>query len=83
MSRDLIPELSYEKIATYDPATLSILSGALENHGFFTVINHGIKDNLLDASYDLAKKFFELDESIKTNYSRPEHGGARGLYSIW
>ena len=65
MSKDLIPELSYEQIATYDPATLSILSDALENHGFFTVINHGIKDNLLDASYDLAKKFFDLDESIK------------------
>ena len=78
MSKDLIPELSYEQIATYDPATLSILSDALENHGFFTVINHGIKDNLLDASYDLAKKFFDLDESIKANYSRPEHGGARG-----
>ena len=78
MSRDLIPELSYEKIAAYDPATLSILSNALENHGFFTVINHGISDNLLDDSYDLAKKFFNLDESIKVNYSRPEHGGARG-----
>ena len=78
MSRDLIPELSYEKIAAFDPATLSILSDALENHGFFTVTNHGINDNLLDASYDLAKKFFDLDESIKANYSRPEHGGARG-----
>ena len=50
MSRDLIPELSYEKIAAFDPATLSILSDALENHGFFTVTNHGINDNLLDAS---------------------------------
>ena len=35
MSRDLIPELSYEKIAAFDPATLSILSDALENHGFY------------------------------------------------
>ena len=56
MSRDLIPELSYEKIAAFDPATLSILSDALEKW-FFTVTNHGINDNLLDASYDLAKKF--------------------------
>ena len=78
MSRDLIPELSYEKIAAFDSATLSTLSDALENHGFFTVTNHGINDSLLDDSYDLAKKFFNLDNSIKATYSRPEHGGARG-----
>ena len=46
MSRDLIPELSYAKIAAFYPATLSILSDALENHGFFTVTNHGINDDL-------------------------------------
>ena len=78
MSRDLIPELSYKKIAAFDSATPSILSDALENHGFFTVTNHGVNDELLDDSYDLAKKFFNLDNSIKANYSRPEHGGARG-----
>ena len=75
---DLIPELSYEKIAAFDPATLLILSKALENHGFFTIKNHSIEDNLLDNSYELAKKFFDLDESVKSIYSRPEHGGARG-----
>ena len=47
MSRDLIPELSYEKIAAFDSATLSTLSDALENHGFFTVTNHGVNDDLL------------------------------------
>jgi len=78
MSSDLIPELSYKNIAVFDPATLSILSEALKNHGFFTIIDHGINDNLLDDSYDLAKKFFDLDETVKINYSRPEHGGARG-----
>ena len=78
MSSDLIPELSYKNIAAFDPATLSILSEALKNHGFFTIIDHGINDNLLDDSYDLAKKFFDLDETVKINYSRPEHGGARG-----
>jgi isopenicillin N synthase-like dioxygenase len=78
MSRDLIPELSYKKIATFESTTLSILSEALKNHGFFTIIDHGINDNLLDDSYDLAKKFFDLDETVKINYSRPEHGGARG-----
>tara|TARA_A100001015_G_scaffold314584_1_gene424354 strand:+ start:1145 stop:2050 length:906 start_codon:yes stop_codon:yes gene_type:complete len=78
MSMDLIPELSYEKIAAFDPATLLILSKALENHGFFTIKNHSIEDNLLDNSYELAKKFFDLDESVKSIYSRPEHGGARG-----
>ena len=78
MSSDHIPELSYKNIAAFDPATLSILSEALKNHGFFTIIDHGINDNLLDDSYDLAKKFFDLDETVKINYSRPEHGGARG-----
>ena len=78
MSSDLIPELSYKKIAAFDSVTLSILSEALKNHGFFTIIDHGINDNLLDDSYDLAKKFFDLDEAVKINYSRPEHGGARG-----
>ena len=78
MSSDLIPELSYKKIAAFESTTLSILSEALKNHGFFTIIDHGINDNLLDDSYDLAKNFFDLDETVKINYSRPEHGGARG-----
>ena len=33
---------------------------------------------LLDESYTYAKEFFDLPEEIKTQYARPEIGGARG-----
>ena len=75
MSRDLIPELSYEKIAAFDSVTLSTLSDALENHGFFTVTNHGVNDELLDDSYDLAKK---MKIMLRMSASDREKMGERG-----
>tara|TARA_B100000029_G_scaffold516236_1_gene627877 strand:- start:28832 stop:29740 length:909 start_codon:yes stop_codon:yes gene_type:complete len=73
-----IPELSLQSLINDESKSLDELSTALESHGFFTIVDHGIDDSLLDHSYNLAKAFFSLDTTIKLNYSRPEHGGARG-----
>ena len=53
-------------------------SRALESHGFFEIIDHGISRDSLDKSYYLAAKFFNLSHEIKNKYSHPEFGGARG-----
>ena len=51
---------------------------ALTSHGFFTITDHGISDEILAQSYKLSKDFFDLDENIKNTYAHPEKAGARG-----
>ena len=65
-------------IENRNPETINDLSEALSAHGFFTITNHGIKDEILSSSYDLSKKFFDLSDEIKNNYAHPEKAGARG-----
>jgi len=52
-------------IENREPKTINNLSEALSTHGFFTITDHGIKDEILASSYDLSKKFFDLSEEIK------------------
>ena len=61
-----------------DTKTIAELKSALTTHGFFTITDHGIDDDLLSASYSMSKKFFELEEATKNTYAHPEMGGARG-----
>ncbi len=58
--------------------TIDSLYEALTTHGFFTITDHGIKDEVLASSYKVSKEFFDLSEDIKNNYAHPEVGGARG-----
>ena len=60
MSSNSIPAFSMLDIENRDPKTINDLSEALSAHGFFTITNHGIKDEILSSSYDLSKKFFDL-----------------------
>lgn len=78
MSFNLIPEFSFSLIDSRDPDTISALEHALMTHGFFTIIDHGIDDDLLSSSYSMSKKFFALQEETKNIYAHPEMGGARG-----
>ena len=61
-----------------DSITISELKSALTTHGFFTITDHGIADEILAASYVLSKDFFSLPENIKNKYAHPESAGARG-----
>ncbi|MDA8958240.1 isopenicillin N synthase family oxygenase [Gammaproteobacteria bacterium] len=78
MSFHSIPSFALPQIIQREPAAIKLLQEALSNHGFFTITDHGISDDLLSASYDLSKQFFELPASIKLPYAFPENAGARG-----
>ena len=78
MSFNSIPEFSFPLINNRDPDTIKALKNALTSHGFFTITDHGIDDDLMSASYSMSKKFFELEEATKNTYAHPEMGGARG-----
>ena len=78
----IIPEISLVSLQNQSESDLRTLKEALNTHGFFTIIDHDIDDLLLDESYTCAKEFFDLPEEIKTQYARPEIGGARGLLPL-
>jgi len=78
MTLNTIPEISMLDIKNRDEKTIHELSLALTSHGFFTITDHGISDEILAQSYKLSKDFFDLDENIKNTYAHPEKAGARG-----
>ena len=78
MTLNTIPEISMLDIKNRDEKTIHGLSLALTSHGFFTITDHGISDEILTQSYKLSKDFFDLNENIKNTYAHPEKAGARG-----
>ena len=78
MTFDSIPAFSMLDIQQRDTETISQLKLALTMHGFFTITDHGIADEVLKSSYKLSKDFFSLQEDVKNSYAHPEKAGARG-----
>ena len=78
MTFNSIPAFSMVDIQQRDADTISQLKLALGTHGFFTITDHGIADQVLKSSYKLSKDFFSLNENIKNSYAHPEKAGARG-----
>ena len=73
-----IPELSFVDIEKGDSNSINILSDALEDHGFFSITEHGLSNKLVDKCYQLSKQFFDLEYKIKNKYSSVGSKGARG-----
>ena len=73
-----IPELSFIDIEKGDSNSIKILSDALEDHGFFSITEHGLSNELVDKCYQLSKQFFDLEYEIKNKYSSVGSKGARG-----
>ena len=73
-----IPELSFVDIEKGDSNAINILSDALEDHGFFSITEHGLSNKLVDKCYQLSKQFFDLEYEIKNKYSSVGSKGARG-----
>ena len=73
-----IPELSFLDIEKGDLNSINILSDALEDHGFFSITEHGLSNELVDKCYQLSKRFFDLEYEIKKKYSSVGSKGARG-----
>ncbi|KRO33548.1 MAG: 2OG-Fe(II) oxygenase [SAR86 cluster bacterium BACL1 MAG-120920-bin57] len=78
MSFNIIPSFSLPEIIQRDPTAIKLLHEALTDHGFFTITDHGISDELLSTSYNLSKNFFDLPEATKSAYAFPQKAGARG-----
>tara|TARA_X000000368_G_scaffold239322_1_gene188936 strand:+ start:175 stop:1080 length:906 start_codon:yes stop_codon:yes gene_type:complete len=78
MTFDSIPAFSMLDIQQRDAETISQLKLALTSHGFFTITDHGIADEVLKSSYTFSKDFFSLPEDVKNSYAHPEKAGARG-----
>ena len=75
---DQIPKLSLNSLLKNDNQSLELLSNALSNHGFFIITDHKIPHSLFNKAYEYSEKFFNLDTSVKNEYSFRENAGARG-----
>ena len=75
---DQIPKLSLNSLLKNDDQSLELLSNALSNHGFFIITDHKISHSLFNKAYEYSEKFFNLDTSVKNEYSFRENAGARG-----
>ncbi|NDD49633.1 MAG: isopenicillin N synthase family oxygenase, partial [Alphaproteobacteria bacterium] len=75
---DQIPKLSLNNLLNNDDQSLDLLSNALSNHGFFIITDHKIPHSLFNKAYEYSEKFFNLDVSVKNEYSFRENAGARG-----
>jgi len=75
---DQIPKLSLNNLLKNDDHSLDLLSNALSNHGFFIITDHKIPHSLFNKAYKYSEKFFNLDVSVKNEYSFRENAGARG-----
>ncbi|MBW4442261.1 MAG: isopenicillin N synthase family oxygenase [Plectolyngbya sp. WJT66-NPBG17] len=52
---------------------------ALEEIGFFALINHGVDRALIQRAYQFAEAFFELPDEVKLRYEDPRLNGQRGF----
>ncbi|MDA0900252.1 MAG: isopenicillin N synthase family oxygenase [Proteobacteria bacterium] len=77
-----IPELSFKDIEKGDAQSIAALKAALEEHGFFSINNHGVSDELLTKCYCLSEAFFNLPQDIKNNYHHKNLKGSRGYTPV-
>ncbi|MBW4419103.1 MAG: isopenicillin N synthase family oxygenase [Myxacorys californica WJT36-NPBG1] len=60
-------------------AFVSTIGNALEDIGFFAIVDHGINADLIRTAYQVAQTFFELPEPVKLQYEDPKLNGQRGF----
>lgn len=78
-----IPVVDLEDFRSNLPATqqafVQTMGQALEEIGFFAVVNHGVEENLLTQAYTVVQQFFALPEPVKLRYEDPNLNGQRGF----
>jgi len=52
---NLIPKISLKNLLSNDSDSLTMLSSALKNHGFFVITDHNIPHDLFHRSYEFSK----------------------------
>ena len=73
-----VPRISFKHLVKKDGEALKNLSIALEDHGLFSIKDHGLSKDLIDACYEKSIDFFNLTNDEKVKYSFPNNAGARG-----
>ena len=73
-----VPRISFKHLVKKNDEALKNLSIALEDHGFFSIKDHGLSKELIDACYEKSIDFFNLTNDKKIKYSFPNNAGARG-----
>ena len=63
-------------------AFVQSLGAALEDIGFFALINHGVDSGLIKQAYGVAEEFFNHDEATKKRFEKLELKGQRGYTSF-
>ena len=67
-----------DSIEKGDSFSINILKEALAAHGFFSITDHGLSQDLIDKCYRCSKDFFDLNYETKNEYSSIGSKGARG-----
>ncbi|CAL0316937.1 unnamed protein product [Lupinus luteus] len=57
-----------ELLGPFRPQVLQSLANACEEYGFFHVVNHGIRDDVLNNMLDVSSRFFNLPFEERAKY---------------
>ena len=84
LSTKTIPVLDLQDITSGKNADAFVeaFGQALAEFGFFTLVNHGVEQRIIDAAYGAAEAFFALHESTKHQYEIADLKGQRGFTSF-
>ena len=79
---DKVPSLDLADFTSGNPEQknkfVADLGAAYNNIGFVAIRNHYLTDELSSRLYDVIKRFFALQDSIKQKYEIPSLAGQRG-----
>ncbi|MEO1171701.1 MAG: 2-oxoglutarate and iron-dependent oxygenase domain-containing protein [Myxococcota bacterium] len=86
MSEQTIPVVDLldftEGDGTQRAAFFQAIGDALNDTGFFALVNHGVDQDVIRRAYAQAQAFFDQDEQVKLRYQRSELRGQRGYISF-
>lgn len=86
MSNRAIPVVDLEKFTKGDAGQrndfVNEIGNAFQVYGFVGVVNHGIPEDLVEAFYDLSKKYFALPVETKRTHEVDGLAGQRGYTSF-
>ena len=81
MAENVVPTIDLEALAGSPPpeAVVRDIARAAETYGFFQVVNHGIRQDQIDAVWVATRAFFAQDQATKRSLSRSKQN-TRGYY---
>ncbi|KAK4342430.1 hypothetical protein RND71_038246 [Anisodus tanguticus] len=79
-----IPPIDLEKAKGEERPVVQQLLKACEEYGFFQVINHGVREDLMEEAMEVYKEFFSLSVEEKAHYAKEAaNNTARGAATLY